>query len=60
MLNVYNNIYILVWHDGMVSCGSLFCLIKSHLGLVSVNETSQSLLGLLLLEDTDLVVSSSY
>jgi hypothetical protein len=45
---VFMIIYILVWHDGMVSFGSLFCLIKSHLGLVSVNETSKSLLGLLL------------
>jgi hypothetical protein len=45
----YDYIYILVWHDDMVSFGSLFRLIKSHLGLVSVNETSsKSLLGLLL------------
>jgi hypothetical protein len=29
----------------MVSFGSLFRLIKSHLGLVSVSETSKSLLG---------------
>jgi hypothetical protein len=32
----------------MVSVGYLFRLIKSHLGLVSVNETSKSSLGLLL------------
>jgi hypothetical protein len=32
----------------MVSFGSLFRLIKSHSGLVSVNATSRSLLGLLL------------